>query len=181
MGDSLEISPEVLSLTSLEALTGIADPSISAKLARMREQQRKGRADLERHAEELRFLYERAEKEEDTTPEELMMVVDILRARRNNAAELLQPGIETLCQNLARRPDIMNSDLRETFEKSLLIAQRWLELFDEACGKILTLAEQRRTARDNVHARPVHGGVDWAELSREHIARYPKIRARLAE
>jgi hypothetical protein len=30
-------------------------------------------------------------------------------------------------------------------------------------------------------ARPVEGEVDWAELSREHIARYPKIRARLAE
>jgi hypothetical protein len=30
-------------------------------------------------------------------------------------------------------------------------------------------------------AKPVKGEVDWAELSREHIARYPKIRARLAE
>jgi hypothetical protein len=27
----------------------------------------------------------------------------------------------------------------------------------------------------------VEGEIDWAELSREHIARYPKIRARLAE
>ena len=30
-------------------------------------------------------------------------------------------------------------------------------------------------------ARPVKGPIDYAELSREHIARYPKIRARLAE
>jgi hypothetical protein len=29
--------------------------------------------------------------------------------------------------------------------------------------------------------KPAKGEVDWAELSREHIARYPKIRARLAE
>jgi hypothetical protein len=32
-----------------------------------------------------------------------------------------------------------------------------------------------------LRAKPVNGEVDWAELSREHIARYPKIRARLAE
>jgi hypothetical protein len=32
-----------------------------------------------------------------------------------------------------------------------------------------------------LRAKPVKGEVDWAELSREHIARYPKIRARLAE
>ena len=32
-----------------------------------------------------------------------------------------------------------------------------------------------------LRARPVNGEIDYAELSREHIARYPKIRARLAE
>ena len=32
-----------------------------------------------------------------------------------------------------------------------------------------------------IRAKPVKGEVDWGELSREHIARYPKIRARLAE
>jgi hypothetical protein len=32
-----------------------------------------------------------------------------------------------------------------------------------------------------LRAKPMKGEVDWAELSREHIARYPKIRARLAE
>ncbi len=32
-----------------------------------------------------------------------------------------------------------------------------------------------------LRARPVKGEIDYAELSREHIARYPKIRARLAE
>ena len=32
-----------------------------------------------------------------------------------------------------------------------------------------------------LHARPVEGEIDHAALSREHIARYPKIRAALAE
>jgi hypothetical protein len=34
---------------------------------------------------------------------------------------------------------------------------------------------------DALRARPIKGAIDYAELSREHIARYPKIRARLAE
>jgi len=34
---------------------------------------------------------------------------------------------------------------------------------------------------DILRARPVEGEVDYAELSREHLARYPKIRAALAE
>jgi len=40
----------------------------------------------------------------------------------------------------------------------------------------------RQPAPDEVlPTRPVKGKIDYAELSREHIARYPKIRARLAE
>jgi hypothetical protein len=42
-------------------------------------------------------------------------------------------------------------------------------------------AVQPRDKGKALRAKPVKGEVDWAELSREHIARYPKIRARLAE
>ena len=42
-------------------------------------------------------------------------------------------------------------------------------------------AKQRPDEEKILRARPVKGKIDYAELSREHIARYPKIRARLAE
>ena len=42
-------------------------------------------------------------------------------------------------------------------------------------------AAKPRAKTKVLRAKPVKGEVDWAELSREHIARYPKIRARLAE
>ena len=42
-------------------------------------------------------------------------------------------------------------------------------------------AKRRPDEKKILRARPVKGEVDYAELSREHIARYPKIRARLAE
>jgi hypothetical protein len=40
---------------------------------------------------------------------------------------------------------------------------------------------QRRDDKKILRARPVKDKIDYAELSREHIARYPRIRARLAE
>ncbi len=40
---------------------------------------------------------------------------------------------------------------------------------------------KRPEGKEAVRARPVNGEIDYAEFSREHIARYPKIRARLAE
>jgi hypothetical protein len=40
----------------------------------------------------------------------------------------------------------------------------------------------QQVAADKVlRARPVKGEIDYAELSREHIARYPKILAALAK
>ena len=42
-------------------------------------------------------------------------------------------------------------------------------------------AKKRSDEKKILRARPVKGEIDYAELSREHIARYPKIRARLAE
>ena len=41
--------------------------------------------------------------------------------------------------------------------------------------------KQHSDDKEILRARPVKGKIDYAELSREHIARYPKIRARLAE
>lgn len=50
---------------------------------------------------------------------------------------------------------------------------------DETSAK--PAAKKRPDKKRVMRARPVRGKIDYAELSREHIARYPKIRARLAE
>jgi hypothetical protein len=42
--------------------------------------------------------------------------------------------------------------------------------------------KRHQVAADEVlRARPIKGEIDYAELSREHLARYPKIRAALAK
>lgn len=40
---------------------------------------------------------------------------------------------------------------------------------------------QLQEAGEISRAHPVEGKINYGELSREHLARYPKIRARLAE
>jgi hypothetical protein len=42
-------------------------------------------------------------------------------------------------------------------------------------------AKQRPAEKQILRARPIEGEVDWAELSREHIARFPKILTKLAQ
>jgi hypothetical protein len=42
-------------------------------------------------------------------------------------------------------------------------------------------APRRPEPGEVLRARPVEGKIDYAELIREHMARYPKIRAALAK
>jgi acyl carrier protein phosphodiesterase len=75
----------------------------------------------------------------------------------------------------------MSREVRKARQESVDIAEAWLALYRELHDKLLELAAQRQPADAVLRARPVEGEIDYAEMSREHIARYPKIRARLAE
>jgi hypothetical protein len=44
-----------------------------------------------------------------------------------------------------------------------------------------SIQKQPSAATKALRARPVKGKIDYAELSREHIKRYPKILAALAK
>ena len=75
----------------------------------------------------------------------------------------------------------MSSELRQARRESVEIAEAWLALYRELQDKLLKLAAERRPADAVLRARPVEGEIDCAELSCEHMARYPKIRAALAK
>ena len=95
------------------------------------------------------------------------------------AAEKLLPLIEAVQAKLATKD--MSPEVRRMREQSIAIAEAWFALYREFHAKLLRLAAERRPSGEILRARPVEGQVDYAELSREHIARYPKIRATLAE
>jgi len=70
---------------------------------------------------------------------------------------------------------------RRACRESIEVAEAWLTLYRELQGVLLKLAAERRPAHAVLRARPLEGEIDYAELSREHMARYPKIRAALAK
>ncbi|HEV2100446.1 MAG TPA: hypothetical protein VGR45_16190 [Stellaceae bacterium] len=95
--------------------------------------------------------------------------------------ELLHPLIQALqCRaaDYAARPD---AELLELRLATIALILGWTTPYQRLCGKLLELAAKRRPTGVVLRARPPESDIDYAQLSREHIARYPKIRARLAE
>lgn len=68
------------------------------------------------------------------------------------------------------------------FQAAIAMAVGWITPYSRLCDRLLDLASKRTFDEGSaLHARPVPGKIDYAKLSREHLARYPKIRAALAE
>jgi hypothetical protein len=75
----------------------------------------------------------------------------------------------------------MSPEVRRARQESIKIAEGGLTLYSDVRQKLPRLAANRQPVDVVLRAKPVRGDVDYAELSREHIARYPKIRSALAE
>ena len=97
------------------------------------------------------------------------------------ARERLHPKIEKFKEKEASL-HVHDDDVQRLISDIILLAELCIQRTTDLHGKLLALAVERRAAADKIrHARPISGEIDYTELSREHMARYPKIRARLAE
>ena len=77
---------------------------------------------------------------------------------------------------------LSNAEAQGSLQEFVDTASGRLLLYRDLYDKLLKLAaERRRAAGEVLRARPVEGEIDYAELIREHMARYPKIRAALAK
>jgi len=98
-------------------------------------------------------------------------------------SELIQEVWEQLClATREKKPGMTTREEQELLEQSIS-STRTVLAFQIALEHQLPVQDTPQTepAPQVLRARPAKGRVDWAQLSREHIARYPKIRARLAE
>jgi hypothetical protein len=181
--DSIEISqgfaPLFALIDSLDA--GAASATRLTALSRLRKLHVDGSGFLEHHAEELRNLYRYA-LEHHAAPEELEAAAGILSEKERAAAETLVPGIDQLQRKLAARSEILDPELRNAFQANIDIAIQWLAVYRSTREALLKLASDRQGLKDQVlRARPVPGEIDYAALTREIIARFPKILAALAK
>jgi hypothetical protein len=151
------------------------------RLAQLRLRAEKGRTFLREQADNLDQLYEEI-AQGNADAESLNRAAEVVLEKRRAAADRLSPGIDTLRQKLAARDDRLDPEIRQAFEESIDIAVGWLTLYDGLHRRILELAINRRgTGRAALRARPVNGDIDHEALSREFMARFPKIRAALAK
>jgi hypothetical protein len=102
--------------------------------------------------------------------------------KERGASAQFQPVIFLLKSALEPPTDPFEADVQQLLRNSIKILEGWLAFYRGFHAMLSRQAAEHRAVTEKVlRAKPMKGEVDWAELSREHIARYPKIRARLAE
>lgn len=176
MPEGIDFSPDFVKPALLGALR--ADISVAEKadaLARLAQLAEGNRRGLEKHTREFHEMYEEACRR--LPGEGLAMLAERICEGEAGARELLYPWMDALRQTMS----VPSDEGREFIQELLEISEAWLTLYRETREKLLRLAAERRPADEILRAQPVEGEVDYAELSREHLARYPKIRAALAE
>lgn len=161
------------SMTSFAAATGDERARL---LVRWREHVREGEAGLQREAVTFEDIYRDA-VQRNLGSSEVANLAAVVLDERQEAAARIEPAVTAL-RRAARSAE---PELLHILGRSLEIARGTLDNFDRLHGRLLALAQERAGSGKVHRARPLAGEIDYAELSREHIARYPKIRAALAK
>jgi recombinational DNA repair ATPase RecF len=178
MPDTLDAAQYKLPLNALvEAIQSVEAGSDWSKLPAAHD---KALAALRSRREELDTLYERAIAP-DTNWDEIAQVASMIGAWRDAAAEKLYPQIDDLQRKLCAPHGEISREARQALQQSIEVAEAWLALYRELQNKLLKLAAKRRPADAVLRAHPVEGDIDHDALTREVIARFPKILAALAE
>ncbi|MGA7265571.1 MAG: hypothetical protein WA709_26615 [Stellaceae bacterium] len=113
---------------------------------------------------------------------EAEQAASILREEESVAARILLPRILSLQRYLTGTSLNDEPEAHQLLQKAVDIAVGYVAGYQNLRDQVIRRGAARGAAVNEVlRARPVTGEIDYAELSREHIARYPKIRAALAE
>jgi hypothetical protein len=178
MPDALDVSRYELPVAAL--IDAIELTEAASKWLKLQSARERAVAALKRRRAELNALYERAVAP-NTGWQEITEVAAMMGEWGRAAAEKLYPQIDAVRRKLAAPGSDFPPEVRRARQESIKVAEGWLTLYSDIREKLLRLAADRWPADVVLHARPIEGDIDYADLSREHIVRYPKIRATLAE
>jgi hypothetical protein len=180
MPDSFDVSRDFSDPALINALGSERWLESLGLLARLRRRVRENRRALDEHANQFDKAYEEATHGGLDANGLVQLAGTILEAERG-AAEQLHPWMEALREGLtlqSERAREAQQYLHELHE----FAVAWLTTYQTLRERLLKLASERCDNSGAVlQARPVEGEIDYAELSREIIARFPKILAALAK
>jgi hypothetical protein len=171
-------SPQNLSAL-LAALTSKSSQDRSRAIARWRSYMAEARAGLDRQRATFDQIY-REQEQGDAAPDEIRDLAAATRSEMHESRERIGPAVEIL--NAALREHANDAELSQILRQALEVVPGVLVLFHDLHQSLLELAAKRETGPDQVlRARPVTGEIDHEALTREIIARYPKILAALAK
>jgi len=183
MPDIIDVSQDILpDPTLIDALRSELSPAEALKLlARLRDRVKENRTGLKRQADRFDKAYEEAVRG-GLDAEGLVQLAEAVLQGERGAAERLYPWMEALKQTLGPRPDLHCRKAQQYLQELHDIAGASLTTYQSLRERLLKLASERRiNAGGILRARPVEGDIDHQALSREFMARFPKIRAALAK
>jgi hypothetical protein len=180
MTEGIQVSSDIEPIMELVALPH-SEGARRDRFARLRRQQAKCWAATEQYAKELDQLYEDIARSGHNA-DWLVKAAYLVRQTEETQRGRLQPGIDALREKLAAQEVFGDAEARRLIEESIAVGEAWLSLPAALHNKLLQLSCERCAAAEQIRrAHPVHGKIDYAKLSREHLARYPQIRAALAK
>lgn len=132
-------------------------------------------------AQQFDRLYEEAAQGDYSAPF-LVRWAGALIEKQRAASEQIYPLLEQIqgvLATLERRPD---PELAALCVATFSVTLNWMTPYQRLSGQLLDLASSRQQSVNNVlRAKPVEGEVDHEALTREFMARFPKLRAALAK
>jgi hypothetical protein len=139
------------------------------------------RAELKEQIELFDQLLAAAAAEIDADRNDFTKVASLVYDKQAADDARLRPLLLKFHSILARKAGSLSSEDLQPIRDGVDLIEEWLTLYSDVHATLLKIASNRRPANQLLRARPLEGEIDYIELSREHMARYPKIRARLAE
>jgi hypothetical protein len=180
MPDGFDISRDFSDPALINALRSEIWPESLEFLARLRRRVMENRRAIEEHANAFEKAYEEA-AHGDLDPDGLVQLAGTVLEAERGAAVQLHPWMEALKERLTRRSE-RSQEAQQYLQELHELAVAWLATYRTLRERLFKLASERRDRCGKVlRARPIDGDIDYIELSREHLSRYPKIRAALAK
>jgi hypothetical protein len=183
MPDFIEISGDIERLVELvdafSAATARADRA--RLLSQMREQLEKLRVADEEAQAALRESCETGSERAGRNIESERAAL-ALRQNENAVVKKLLPRILSLQRYLTGTPLDDEPEAHQLLEKAVNIAAGYVAGYQDLRDQLLSMdAEERASSPEVLRVRLVSGEIDYADRTREIIARYPKILAALAK
>jgi RNase P protein component len=150
------------------------------ELERLRNETDNDLAELKGHAAWLAERFEQPAPD-DLDPDWLAEAVKQAQEKEREAAAQFRPVVAALKTVLEPPDDKFEADVQRLLRDGIEVLEGWLAFYQGFHKMLARQAEERRASHKVVRARPVEGEVDHQALSREFMARFPKIRAALAE